>query len=254
MRTIQLRHLEVGSPVHRVRAEAKILAVAILSSAVAFAPGWPGLAVGWAAAVIVFGLARLPAAIVAPPHRVVLLPLGVAAALSLLSGGDPVVGGVELGGLIELAQFVTLGFLLVTLAALLAWTSSLTDVALGLGRLLGPLRLVRLPVDEVATAVVLAVRALPAVRAELATVVDARRTRPPAEDGSGRRASLAADAVDLGAAVVVGAHRRAHELGRSMVARGSVTAPIPEPTPFHARDAVLVLGAAVVAGVIVLIG
>mgnify|MGYP001823900125 FL=1 len=39
-----------------------------------------------------------------------------------------------------------------------------------------------------------------------------------------------------------------------MVARGSVTAPTPEPAPFHARDAVLVLGAAVVAGVIVLIG
>jgi energy-coupling factor transport system permease protein len=243
-RTIQLRHLERASVLHKMRPDAKTVAMLTITTAIAFNPGWPALGVGWVLAIVLFVASRLPRLILAPPPRVLLVVLSFSLMFSLLSGGDPSVGGIQVGGLIELAQFLALGFLLVALAALLVWTTSLTDIGLGLTRLLAPLRILRFPVDDLGTTIVLAIRSLPAVRSELTVTMDARRTRPQLPTKRRGFRAATADAVDIGATVVVGAHRRATEMARSMVARNSTTAPAAKAEPLALRDVVGVIAAA----------
>jgi len=252
MRTIQLRHLPKRSTVHALRADTKIVAGALIAVAIAFTPSWPVLGLGWALFAALFALSRLPLSILAPPPKLYFVVAGFGGAFSLLSGGSPTVGGVELGGVLEFAQLLTLGLLLVAYATLLAWTTPASDVGLGLARLVRPLKRLHLPADELATTIVLATRALPMIRDEVQIAVDARRTRP--RDATAKRGSGGSlrDAVDFGASVVVGAHRRSRELARAMVARGSVTAPAAQLPPPRPRDAVAVT-VAVVACVLVFV-
>lgn len=225
MRTIQFRHLERSSPLHRLRADAKIVGLVTMSMGIAFNLGWASIGAGWVVLVALFLLSRLPLNVLAPPPRLFLLIVGFSFMFSLFSGGDPVVAGVALGGVLEFLELLALGVLLVGFAALLTWTTSLTDIGLGLANLLRPLAVVRAPVDELRTVIVLAVRSVPEIRTEVGAVTDAYRTRPDRADRrTGVRASLA-EMVDFSSTVVVAAHRRAGELGRAMVARGSTTAP-----------------------------
>ena len=225
MRSLQLRHYHRPSVIHRRRADVKIVALVLIAVAVAFTPSWPVLGLGWLGFAAMFGLARLPFGILAPPPRLYFAVAGFGAVFALLSGGSPSVGGLELGGLLEWLQLLTLGLLLVALAALLAWTTPQADVGLGLARLVRPLGILRLPADELATTIVLATRAVPLIGDELRIAIDARRTRPPDATRRPGAGGAVSDAVDFGASVVVGAHRRSRELARSMVARGSVSAP-----------------------------
>lgn len=225
MRTIQFRHLERPSPVHRLRPDVKILSLIATSMAIALNLSWGVIAAGWIALLGLFLLARLPRTLLAPPPRLLLAIIGFSFFFALLSGGDPVVGGVALGGVVDFAQLLALGLLLVGFAALLTWTTELTDVGLGLASILRPFRIVRAPVDELTTVLVLAVRSVPEIRSEVMTVTDAYRTRPDRVDRRRGLRGAMTDTIDFGAAIVVATHRRSGELGRAMVSRGSTQAP-----------------------------
>ncbi|MEM7287588.1 MAG: energy-coupling factor transporter transmembrane protein EcfT [Actinomycetota bacterium] len=248
MRTIQFRHLERTSTLHRLRPDTKIVCLIAVSMGVALNLGWAAIAAGWTVLVGAFLLSRLPRTMLAPPPRLFLLIVGFSFMFSLFSGGDPVVGGIELGGVLEFAQLLALGLLLVGFAALLTWTTSLTDIGLGLANLLRPLRLVRAPVDELTTVIVLAVRSVPEIGSEVSAVTDAYRTRPDRTDRRGGVRGALGDMVDFSSTVVVAAHRRAGELGRAMVARGSTRAPH-APLPKR-RSADLVAAAACLGGAV----
>lgn len=236
MRRLQLRHHDNDSIVHRLRPETKIGCLLAASTAVAFNPGWPVLGGGWLVAVLVFLLARLPFGVLAPPPPLFFYVTMFGGLFSLFSGGDPEVAGVALGGVLEFAQLVTVGLLLVTYAALLAWTTSLAEVGMGLSRMLRPLRHVGFPVEEVTTVLALAVRSLPLVAKEIQLAADARRTRPEEAVKVRGGAAPLVEAVDFGAMVVVGTQRRARELARAMVVRGSLVAPDPEHRPWRWAD------------------
>lgn len=241
----------VASVVHRVRAEVKIVGLVALSLAVALAPGWAALAVGALSVLAIAIAARLPRSVVPSPPRWLAAPLLSAGTFSLLAGGDPTVGGVGVGGLVDLGRIFAVGLLLAAWALLVAWTTPLTDVAAGFVRLLRPLRRFG-PVADLATVLAITIRCVPLLGGELRTVLDARRTRPPTPASARRR--VFADLTDVGAVVVVGAHRRAGELALAMAARGSTTAPVPERLPVTATDIVAAAALATVAVVMVLVG
>ncbi len=242
MRRLELRHVEGTSVIHRLRAEVKVLCMLGISMAVAFHPRWPVIAGAAVGLVVVFLLARLPVGVIAPPPPLFFMVIAFSGLFALLSGGEPEVAGFGLGGAIDLARLISLGLTLIAYAALLAWTTTPAGVGLGIGRLLRPFRRVGLPADELATVVALTVRSLPLIRDELMIAYDARRTRP--EPHGGQRPIR--DLVDMGAIVVVGAHRRSRELAQALVARGSVTAPADDPLPVGLRDAVALIIVAVI--------
>ena len=76
----------------------------------------------------------------------------VGALLALVSGGPPDVHvaslKIGLGGLGNFGRFTMVGVDVLAAAALLGWTTPLADLSPALGRLLGPLRRLRVPVDE----------------------------------------------------------------------------------------------------------
>ena len=108
--------------------------------------------------------------------------LGISGGLASMAGHLPhlSVGRVTLGfgGLDAYCRFVGVSVALLLAAALVGWTTPLGEIAPAVSRLLGPLRWIRVPVDEAAVAVALCVRSLPLLVDEMRTLVAARRLRP----------------------------------------------------------------------------
>ena len=155
----------------------------------------------------------------------------VGAALNLWSGIHPLVqvGPIDLslGGLEEWVRFTVLAIVLVTSGALIGWTTPLGDVAPAVRRLLAPLRLVRLPVDEWVIAIALAIRCLPLLIDEMRTLSAARRLRVHEAAGVREKPEktvreLIVETHDLLATAIVTSIRRAHDLAEAIIARGGL--------------------------------
>jgi energy-coupling factor transporter transmembrane protein EcfT len=134
-------------------------------------------------------------------------------------------------------------------SALIGWTTPLAELAPALGRLLSPLRRIRMPVDEIVLSVALSVRCLPLLVDELRVLYAARRVRQP-EIQQGAK-SLFDEAVDLLVSALVAATRRAQEMGAAIEARGGLgAASRPGSRPRLVDGAVMVLAAAISAGMV----
>jgi energy-coupling factor transporter ATP-binding protein EcfA2/energy-coupling factor transporter transmembrane protein EcfT len=220
---VLLRQVPGDTPIHRLWAGTKLLAVAALSVTLSFQADWAGTALLAAVVLAAVLVARIPWRAV--PH----LPLGfwvvvaVGAVLTLISGGSPylsVLGArIGLGGLDSFALFTALSVVLLAASLLIGWTTSVAEIAPAVTRLARPLRLVRLPVDEWAVTLALCIRSFPLLLDELRILLAARRLRPRPTREDGKR-DLVLEAVDLFSASLVVALRRADEMGEAIRARG----------------------------------
>jgi energy-coupling factor transporter transmembrane protein EcfT len=208
-----LRPLPGTSPLHRLRAEAKLAALAAITLAALVIPGWPlaaALAVLFAAGA---AAARLPRTVL--PR----LPLWVAAFLLL---------GVLIaafgGGLGPYAEFVLIAGLFFALTLLVIWTTRVEELPGAFARLAWPLRKAGAPVDEWAHTLALTVRTLPLLGHEGRLLIAARRLRaaPRAAGWRARTAVRGRELTDLVIAIVAAAARRASDLGRAATQRGGM--------------------------------
>lgn len=244
-----LRYVPVESPVHRAWAGTKIGAVVVLTFALLLWPTWQAAGLG---VVVVLGgglVARLPRGILPHLPRVVYALFGLGAVIALVSGGGrPVHLGdlsLRLGGLDQWARFSLIGLDLLGFAALVTWTTPLADLAPALGRLLGPLRHLRVPVDEVVGAIALSVRCLPLLIDETRMLLAASRTRLPVPPASWKERSRLVEDLMLGG--LASALRRARELAEAIEARGGVPAELEEPHRLAPLDGLLIAVVAAVA-------
>ena len=256
-----LREIKADTPVHRLWAGTKLLAVAALSITLSYFPSWPsiGLITGLLAATA--ALARIPRGAWPRPPAWFWIALLVSGALASLAGRSPhlTVGGVVLGfgGLDAFCKFLAVGLALLAAAALVGWTTPLGEIAPAVSKLLAPLRLVKVPVDEFAVAVALSVRSLPLLVDELRTLVAARRLRPapPRRPERGTIQHWLDELVDLLVAALAASMRRAGELAEAITARGGTGLVAARTMRARAADAVALLvvaaccaGAATVSG------
>lgn len=121
-----------------------------------------------------------------------------------------------MGGFVAFARITALGMVLLGLGAVVSWTTQVADIAPAIALLGRPLRWLRLPVDDWAVTIALAFRMFPMLAEEFRLLVAGRRMQPPRPE----KQSRVAEAVDLCAAVMVSALRRAAEMGDAIAARG----------------------------------
>ena len=238
------RPVPVDSPIHRLRAETKVIAGIVISIGLVFNPAWSHIGVAAALVVATFLLGRLPRSILPRPPLLVRFGLIGGAMGATFSGGDPVAAGIALGGLLDFLRLIGVGVVMILWAGILSWTTGLTAVGFAIRRLIAPLRRLRVPVDEIGTVIALAVRALPLVADEVAVVNESATSRPasPDLDGHPFRESFGFIG-DTATAVVIGSHRRARDLAMAMVSRGSTTAPEPPKPNFRKVDIAVIIGA-----------
>ncbi|MDE3203409.1 MAG: energy-coupling factor transporter transmembrane protein EcfT [Acidobacteriota bacterium] len=245
-----LREVKVDSPVHRLWAGTKILAVAGLSITLSYFPNWTTIGLVSALVLATVLVARIPAGAWPRPPRLFWMVILVTGGLASVAGGSPhlSVGPVHLGfgGIDAYTRFVMVGAVLLIAAALLGWTTPLGEIAPAMKRLLSPLALIRVPVDELAVAVALCVRSLPLLVGEMRTLLAARRLRPaPERPGRGDVERWLDEIVDLMVAAVAVSVRRAGELAEAITARGGtgrIAARAGRPGPADAIALVITAG------------
>jgi energy-coupling factor transport system permease protein len=223
---VLLRPVPGDTVVHRLWAGTKLIAVAGIGVLMTFYPGW--VTIGLVAALVAVSarLAHIQRGVLPsiPGWLWFLLFLGGASAA--LSGGSPYldIGSlhIALGGVLTFLRITAVSIVLLGLGAMVSWTTNVADIAPAVATLGRPLRVLRVPVDDWAVALALALRAFPMLIDEFRVLYAARRLRPKVVSATrrSRRKRLAAEVVDVLAAGITVSLRRADEVGDAITARG----------------------------------
>jgi energy-coupling factor transporter ATP-binding protein EcfA2 len=225
---VLLRPVPGSSPVHELWAGTKLLSAFGISVLLTLCPGWA--AIGLVAALVAAGawIARIPRGALPSLRPWLWIMLLIGGVVTTLAGGTPQiqVGTITLGlgGLLAFLRFTALSVVLLGMAALVSWTTNIADIAPAVATLGRRLRPLRIPVDEWAVALSLALRTFPMLIDEFRVLHAARRLRPKEKlpTSVARLRRIAADMVDLTIAVITVTLRRADEMGDAITARGGI--------------------------------
>lgn len=256
MRPAVAQYYPGDSVIHRLDARAKFIAVAALAVALFVRDSFAGLAVFAAAGAAAYVLSGVPAAWFWRAFRPLLWLVGLTfLAQVLFAPGEPLfsfwIFHFSAKGL-EFAAFLSLRLMvLVLVGSVLTLTTpplALTDGLAWLGR---PLRRLRVPTDELALMVTIALRFIPTLIMELEQIMRAQRARG-ADFASGGPIHRAKALVPVLTPLFVLSFRRADELALAMEARcyrpGIVRTRL-HPMKARVADAVLLAATAAVIAV-----
>ena len=223
---VLLRPVPGTSVIHRLWAGTKLIVVFAVSLVLAFYPGWAAIALMAALVAVTVVLAKIPSGALPSLPRWLWLLVLFGCVTATLGGGDPVLHlwsiDLAVGGLVKFLRFTALSLVLIALGALVSWTTNVADVAPAVATLGRPFRVLRIPVDDWAVALALALRAFPMLLDEFRLLYAARRLRPRPvlPDGRATRRRWSSELIDLLAAGITVALRRADEMGDAITARG----------------------------------
>ena len=223
---VLLRPVPGDTVIHRLWAGTKLIAVAGIGVLLTFYPGWVPIGVVAALILTTARLAHIPRGALPSIPRWLWILLFIGGATATFAGGSPVIdlGSVQLalGGLLSFLRITAISIVLLGLGALVSWTTNVAEIAPAVATLGRPLRWLRIPVDDWAVALALALRAFPMLIDEFRVLYAARRLRPKQVPTTrrARRKRWALEIVDLLAAGITVALRRADEVGDAITARG----------------------------------
>ncbi|OBK72967.1 energy-coupling factor transporter transmembrane protein EcfT [Mycobacterium sp. 1274761.0] len=223
---VLLRPVPGTSVVHQLWAGTKLLVVAGIGVLLTFYPGW--VPIGFIAALVLVAarLARIPRGALPSIPRWLWFLLALGGVTAALAGGSPVIElfglNLGLGGFLKFLRITALSIVLLALGGMVSWTTNVAEIAPAVATLGKPLRFFRVPVDDWAVALALALRAFPMLIDEFRTLYAARslRPKPVLTTRRARRRRWALEVIDLIAAAVIVALRRADEMGDAITARG----------------------------------
>ena len=248
---VLLRPVPGGSTIHDLWAGTKLIVVFGISVLLTFYPGW--VAIGLVAALVLTTawMARIPRGALPSIPGWLWVVIAIGGITAAIGGGPPEVHigsvGLELGGLFNFLRITVLSIVLLGLGAMVSWTTNAAEVPPAVATLGRPLRPLRIPIDEWAVALGLALRAFPMLIDEFRVLYAARRLRPrqvPATRRA-RRRQWAVEMIDMVTAAITVALRRADEMGDAIAARGGVGQISAAPSRPKWRDAVALVIVAV---------
>jgi energy-coupling factor transport system permease protein len=219
------QYLDLGSPIHRLDPRIKIVGAGALMFATIAARGFGPLGVLCIAIVLIQLFARLPLGYTLRGLRVLVIPLIIFAVFQILFFRNPTnpwwqwgFVSLSLDGILLALQTTLRSVMLYYLTTTLMYTTSLVDLADGVEVMLDPLKRFGLPINELVMTMVVALKFVPLLVAELERLIKAQAARGASID----RGGLTERARNLGAVLVplfVGALARAEVLTTAMDAR-----------------------------------
>ena len=261
---VLLRPVPGTSTIHELWAGTKLVVVFGISVLLTFYPGWVPIACMAALVATAVRMARIPRGALPSVPRWLWIILAFGGITATLGGGEPILhlgnSALEVGGLLYFLRITALSVVLLGLGAMVSWTTNVADVAPAVATLGRPLRWLRIPVDEWAVGLALALRAFPMLIDEFRVLYAARRLRPKPVPHTrrGRRRQWWAEVIDMLTAAVTVALRRADEMGDAITARGgtgqfSAAPSTPKRADFVALFIVAAVSAAALASEILLV-
>jgi energy-coupling factor transport system permease protein len=223
---VLLRAVPGDSVIHRLWAGTKLIVVAGIGVLLTFYPGWVPIGLVAALVLTTAWLAHIPRGALPSIPRWLWIVVIIGGTTAAFAGGSPVIdlGSVELalGGLLTFLRITAVSIVLLGLGALVSWTTNVAEIAPAVATLGRPLRPLRVPVDDWAVTLALALRAFPMLIDEFRVLYAARRLRPKEVPTTrrARRRRWALEVVDILAAGITVALRRADEMGDAITARG----------------------------------
>jgi energy-coupling factor transport system permease protein len=223
---VLLRPVPGRSVVHELWAGTKLIAVAGIGVLLTFYPGWVPIALVAVLVLTTAWLARIPRGALPSIPRWLWILLILGGLTATFAGGSPVIdlGSVQVGfgGLFNFLRITALSIVLLGLGAMVSWTTNVAEIAPAVATLGRPLRPLRIPIDDWAVTLALALRAFPMLIDEFRILYAARRLRPKQVPATrrARRRRWALEVIDLLAATITVALRRADEMGDAITARG----------------------------------
>lgn len=179
------------SPVHRLDPRVKLAAVVLYAVVLFSARGWAGIAAAAIACAVMLGLSAVPMRLALRGLR----PVAFLLVLTLIANGlrwRPGSAFLHLGplgidgvGLATGAFFASRMILLVVVTSLLTLTTSPVALTDALSRLMSPLRVIRVPVDDVAMMFSIALRFIPTTAEEAEKIIVAQTARGAVFDEGG---------------------------------------------------------------------
>jgi energy-coupling factor transport system permease protein len=223
---VLLRPIPGTSPIHELWAGTKLIATFGIGVLLTFYPGW--VPIGLVAVLVLAAarIARIPRTVLPTIPRWLWVVLAFGGITAALGGGAPNIhigsAAVGIGGLLFFLRVTALSLVLLGIGGMVSWTTNVADVAPAVATLGRPLRWLRIPVDEWAAGLGLALRAFPMLIDEFRTLYAARRLRPRPELRTRReqRRWWRAEVIDMVTAAITVALRRADEMGDAIAARG----------------------------------
>ncbi len=239
---VLLRPVPGTSVIHELWAGTKLIVVFALGVLLTFYPGWVPIALVAALILATCGLAHIPRGVLPSIPKLLWFLLFLGGLTASFAGGSPEVAigslHVGLGGLLNFLRITAVSIVLMGLGFLVSWTTNVSDVAPAVATLGRPLRVLRVPIDDWAVAIALALRAFPMLIDEFRLLYAARKLRPKPQLATrrDRRRYFWHDLVDLLAAAITVTLRRGDEMGDAITARGGTGQISAAPSRPKARD------------------
>ena len=244
--------------VHRLDPRTKLLWLILFIVALFLAKGWIGYGLMVAVTALCMILSHISPRNIFKGLKPMLFIIIFTAALNLFyTGGTPVLPGwpITWEGAARGAQMILRIILLIAGTFLLTYTTSPMALTDGMERLLGPLKKIGLPIHEITMMMSMALRFIPTLIEETDKIMSAQKARG-ADFETGSLVRRAKALLPILVPLFVSAFRRADELAVAMESRcyhGGGGRTRMKQLRFAWRDLwVLLLGAALLAGVLVL--
>ena len=237
-----LRPVPGPSVIHDLWAGTKLIVVFGLGVLLTFYPGWVPIGLVAVLILVACRLAHIPRGVLPTIPKLLWFLLFLGGLTAAFAGGSPelVLGSVHvgLGGLLNFLRITAISIVLLGLGFLVSWTTDVSDVAPAVATLGRPLRVLRIPIDDWAVAIALALRAFPMLIEEFRLLYAARKLRPKPELATrrDRRRYWWRDMIDLLAAAITVTLRRGDEMGDAITARGGTGQISAAPSRPKARD------------------
>jgi len=220
--------LDLGSPLHRLDPRTKILALSALMLATFLVrSSFAGYAVLLAAAVLIHVVSRVPLGYTLRGMRLLVVTLLIFFVFQVLFYPSPSpsstywnwwILSISLDGILQGIVLIIRVVLLYYWTSILMFTTSMMDLADGLEVMLDPLKRVRVPVNELVMVMVIAIKFVPLLVAEIERLIKAQTAR----GARFNQGSLTQRARKIGAILIplfVNAFNRAETLTTAMNAR-----------------------------------